>query len=53
VGDTGCILVRPDRFIAWRAQDATGDALVALRDVMMRILGRTHVNSRLAYEVDA
>jgi 2,4-dichlorophenol 6-monooxygenase len=53
IGDTGCILVRPDRFVAWRAQEATDEALVAFRDVMMRILGRSRVNSRVPDVVDA
>jgi 2,4-dichlorophenol 6-monooxygenase len=53
IGDTGCVLVRPDRFVAWRAQEATDEALAAFRDVMMRILGRSRVNSRVPDVVDA
>ena len=53
VGDTGCILVRPDRFIAWRAQKATDNAVFELSDVMMQILGRLQVNPRIVHEVDA
>lgn len=40
VGEKGAVLVRPDRFVAWRSDDVeagSGDKLVA---VMSRILGR-------------
>jgi len=39
VGEAGCVLVRPDEYVAWRAQDAA-DAEKRLIDVFGRILGR-------------
>jgi len=39
VGEAGCVLVRPDEYVAWRAQDAA-DAERRLLDVFGRILGR-------------
>ena len=48
VRDRGCILVRPDRVVAWRSMDRVDDPVGALRDVMLRLLGnrtaavRTH-----------
>jgi 2,4-dichlorophenol 6-monooxygenase len=52
VGDRGCILVRPDRFIAWRSHDAVPDAATALRDAMMQILSHNKVTaSELANEL--
>jgi 2-polyprenyl-6-methoxyphenol hydroxylase-like FAD-dependent oxidoreductase len=39
VEEDGCILVRPDRFVAWRAM-AAGDELARLGKVMKKILGR-------------
>ena len=38
VGDRGCLLVRPDRIVAWRAFDLPDDPAAALRDVMSEIL---------------
>jgi 2,4-dichlorophenol 6-monooxygenase len=38
VGDRGCLLVRPDRIVAWRAFDQHEDAEAALRAVMVGIL---------------
>jgi 2,4-dichlorophenol 6-monooxygenase len=40
VSDQGCLLVRPDRFIAWRSHDLPSDPVAALREVMRSILGR-------------
>lgn len=40
VRDHGCILVRPDGYVAWRSRDGVADAAGALRDVMSRILAR-------------
>ena len=37
VSTTGCVLVRPDRHIAWRANELQPDALA---DVVQRVLGR-------------
>ena len=39
VGEAGCVLVRPDEYVAWHAQDAA-DAEKRLIDVFGRILGR-------------
>jgi 2,4-dichlorophenol 6-monooxygenase len=39
ISDYGCLLVRPDKHIAWRAFDAIADPVTALRDVLQRILG--------------
>jgi len=38
--DRGCVLVRPDRVVAWRCPDAVSDATNTLRDVMTTILAR-------------
>ncbi len=43
VCDGGCVLVRPDRFIAWRSADAVADAPGALADAMRRVLDRVPV----------
>ncbi|WP_254409942.1 FAD-dependent monooxygenase [Streptomyces sp. AC495_CC817] len=40
IGDSGALLVRPDNHVAFRRQDATGDATAALRDALRQILGR-------------
>ncbi|OGE52666.1 hypothetical protein PENARI_c009G00484 [Penicillium arizonense] len=43
VDETGCILVRPDRVVAWRCHDVLTDQAQCtskLRDVMLSILGR-------------
>jgi len=39
VSDSGCVLVRPDGFVAWRSVDADGDAQVRLSEVVARVLG--------------
>ncbi len=38
VGEAGCVLVRPDMHVAWRAQDAA--QATRLADVLARLLGR-------------
>jgi 2,4-dichlorophenol 6-monooxygenase len=38
VSDQGCLLVRPDRFIAWRSHDLPSDPAAALRQAMLSIL---------------
>jgi 2,4-dichlorophenol 6-monooxygenase len=38
VDPSGCVLVRPDRHVAWRAQHAQPDATRQLHDVMQRVL---------------
>ncbi len=40
IGDRGCLLVRPDRIIAWRAFDLEGDPTDALRSAMSNLLGK-------------
>jgi 2,4-dichlorophenol 6-monooxygenase len=40
VSDQGCILVRPDRFLAWRSQTLPAEPTVELRKVLLSILGR-------------
>ncbi|MBU9163847.1 FAD-dependent monooxygenase [Burkholderia multivorans] len=45
IDDHGCVLVRPDRFIAWRAQALADDPVAALRRVLSTILG-TAPNAR-------
>ena len=39
VDDRGCVLVRPDRIVAWRSPDAVENPNEALRTVMSGILG--------------
>jgi len=38
VGEAGCVLVRPDRFVAWRAKEMVEDPKGKLEVVMRRIL---------------
>ncbi len=40
VGDSGCVLVRPDGYVGWRAPMLSADPAAELRQVMRRILGR-------------
>jgi 2,4-dichlorophenol 6-monooxygenase len=40
VTDRGCVLVRPDRFVAWRADDLPDDPTAALAAAVRRILDR-------------
>jgi 2,4-dichlorophenol 6-monooxygenase len=40
VSDSGCVLVRPDHHVAWRAEAATDNPAADLRRVMKRILAR-------------
>ncbi|VBB79390.1 Putative Oxygenase [Podospora comata] len=40
VEEDGCVLVRPDRFVAWRAKEMVEDAEGKLEEVLRRILGR-------------
>ncbi len=39
IGDTGCVLVRPDRIVAWRSPDAVEEPQKALTEVMSHVLG--------------
>lgn len=38
--DRGCLLVRPDRIVAWRSADTVPDPAATLRDVLDRVVGR-------------
>ena len=40
VSDRGCLLVRPDRFVAWRSSGLPSDPTGELRRVMLSLLGR-------------
>ncbi|MDB5514997.1 MAG: 2,4-dichlorophenol 6-monooxygenase [Tardiphaga sp.] len=40
VSDRGCLLVRPDRFIAWRSRGMPSAPAIELRRVMLSLLGR-------------
>jgi 2,4-dichlorophenol 6-monooxygenase len=46
VEPSGCVLVRPDQHIAWRAVAATDEALAELPGVLARVLGRVAVPAR-------
>ena len=39
IGDRGCVLVRPDRIVAWRSRDGVDDPKEAMRAVMSGIMG--------------
>ncbi len=39
VGDSGCILVRPDHYVAWRATKVTSSAGKGLATALVKILG--------------
>lgn len=41
VSDSGALLVRPDRVIAWRAAEAPADAVAALRAALGTVLARS------------
>ncbi|KAF2851663.1 hypothetical protein T440DRAFT_422202, partial [Plenodomus tracheiphilus IPT5] len=40
IKDAGALLVRPDRYIAWRSSDGSTDAVTVLRSVFLQILDR-------------
>jgi 2,4-dichlorophenol 6-monooxygenase len=40
IGPRGAVLVRPDRFVAWRSLDAAADSATALAGALSQILGR-------------
>jgi len=40
VGDAGCVLVRPDQFVAWRSKKRVADASAALSEVFASLLGK-------------
>jgi 2,4-dichlorophenol 6-monooxygenase len=39
IGDGGCVLVRPDRIVAWRARGGVDDPKATLRAVLSAVLG--------------
>ncbi|WP_336921970.1 FAD-dependent oxidoreductase [Aquipuribacter sp. SD81] len=41
VAEDGCVLVRPDNHVAWRAAQPVDDAVATLRDVLCRVLDRS------------
>jgi 2,4-dichlorophenol 6-monooxygenase len=45
VGTTGCVLVRPDRHVAWRADQIDRDATRLLHEVMQQLLTRSAVST--------
>lgn len=47
IKDSGALLVRPDRYIAWRSIDSSVDAVTALRSVFLQILDRKPSNGIL------
>ena len=42
VSDSGCVLVRPDGYVGWRAQMLSSEPAAELTRVMRRILGKDH-----------
>ncbi len=40
IADDGCLLVRPDRIIAWRCSRGVADPVTALREAVTKVLGR-------------
>ncbi len=44
IADDGCLLVRPDRIIAWRSPGGVPDPAGALREAVTKILGRGPIN---------
>lgn len=40
IADEGCLLVRPDRIVAWRCSGRVADPVAALRDAVVKVLGR-------------
>jgi len=44
ISESGCLLVRPDRHIAWRQQDSAGASQEALEKVMCGVLDRPRVS---------
>jgi putative polyketide hydroxylase len=46
ISEGGALLVRPDGYVAWRAQDATARPSAALEDALNRVLARPRVDAR-------
>ncbi len=40
IGDRGCLLVRPDRIVAWRCKDTVADPAAQLSSALEQILGK-------------
>jgi 2,4-dichlorophenol 6-monooxygenase len=39
IEDDGCLLVRPDQFVAWRSRERVADCAAALRSAVMQVTG--------------
>lgn len=50
VGDSGCVLVRPDHHVAWRAEEMVADPAAELVRVLSAILDRDGLAARKAAE---
>ncbi|MFN4271835.1 MAG: FAD-dependent oxidoreductase [Aliihoeflea sp.] len=50
VGDSGCVLVRPDHHVAWRAEEMVADPAAELVRVLSAILNRDGLAARKAAE---
>ncbi len=50
VGDSGCVLVRPDHHVAWRAEEMVADPAAELVRVLSTILDRDSLSARKAAE---
>lgn len=50
VGDSGCVLVRPDQHVAWRAEEMVADPAGELTRVLSTILDRNSAAARQAAE---
>ena len=48
IGDTGCILVRPDQHVCWRIEEMTEDPEAELRRVLSSVMGRDASNAMAA-----
>ena len=44
VDESGALLVRPDKHVAWRSMTMPADPRAALYDALARILGRVHAS---------
>jgi 2,4-dichlorophenol 6-monooxygenase len=52
VSETGCVLVRPDAHVAWRAEAVADDAVAELGRVMETLLGMTPASSSVLASSD-
>jgi 2,4-dichlorophenol 6-monooxygenase len=48
VQESGCVLVRPDGFVAWRAAERAADCDAVLGDVLAQLLGRSEAGAGAA-----